>query len=136
MFGRLYSRMSLRTKAISITVGITTSSLALVAATSVIQLRRQINAEQRRAADSMALAVARSSELALAVRDKRELGRLAASFLRDENILFIALYTDKGEILTSAVHDLDAWDQFQNGRVDPTRKRDRRACCRALVHAR
>jgi signal transduction histidine kinase/DNA-binding response OmpR family regulator/HPt (histidine-containing phosphotransfer) domain-containing protein len=113
--------MSLRTKAITMTVGITTMSLALVAATGVLQLRRQINTEQNRAADSMALAIARASELAMAVRDKHELARLCGSFLRDENILFIALYTDKGQLLTSSVRDIEAWEQFQHGRVDRAR---------------
>ena len=121
MFDRILSRLSLRTKAICMTVGITTASLALVAATGVYQLRRQINAEQHRAADSMALGIARASELAMAVRDKRELSRLADSFLRDENILFIALYTDKGELLTTSVRDLDVWEQFQQGRIDQSK---------------
>jgi signal transduction histidine kinase/DNA-binding response OmpR family regulator/HPt (histidine-containing phosphotransfer) domain-containing protein len=120
MLGRIFSRLSLRSKAIGMTVGITTASLALVATTGVIQLRRQIDAEQHRAVDSMALGIARASALAMAVGDKRELSRLASSFLRDENILFIALYSDKGQLLASAVRDFDAWDQFQQGHTDQT----------------
>jgi signal transduction histidine kinase/DNA-binding response OmpR family regulator len=113
--------MSLRTKVVGITVAITTASLALVAVIGVIQIRQQISAEQHRAADSMALGFARASELAIAVRDTRELSRLAGSFLRDENVLFIAAYAGGHQPIASAIRDREAWSNFQQGRIDGNR---------------
>ncbi|HWE04490.1 MAG TPA: response regulator [Tepidisphaeraceae bacterium] len=119
MLRRWYSTLSLRAKAIGITVAITTIALSVVAATCVVQLRRQISDEQRRAADSMAMGFARASELAMAVRDTQELSRLANSFLRDPNVLFIAAYSGaETRPLATAGRDRQAWESFQNGRLD------------------
>ncbi len=97
------------------------SRYALVAATGVVQIRRLIAVEQRRGAESVALGVARASELALAVRDARELTRLANSFLRDDNVLFIAIYADGTEPLATAVRDAAPWDAYRRGNVDRER---------------
>src|SRR6185437_8543732 len=121
MLRNCFSKLSLRTKAVGITVGITTLSLATVAITGVVQIRTQIAAEQHRAADSTALGFARASELAIAVRDTRELSRLARSFLRDENVLFIAAYGIGPNPLATAIRDPQAWQQFSEGHVDQAR---------------
>ena len=48
MLNRWHSRLSLRSKAIGITVAVTTIVLSAVAGTCVVQLRKQIFIEQQR----------------------------------------------------------------------------------------
>jgi signal transduction histidine kinase/CheY-like chemotaxis protein/HPt (histidine-containing phosphotransfer) domain-containing protein len=115
MLKRWYLGLSLRARVTAITVVITTLALAVVAATGIVQIRRQIDDEQRRRADSLALGVARAAELALAVRDTKELNRLAGSFLRDENVLFIALFADDNTQLALASRDAQSWQSFRQG---------------------
>jgi signal transduction histidine kinase/CheY-like chemotaxis protein len=114
-----YSKLSLRVKATAITLAITTLALALVAGVSVFQIRSQIEAEQKRSVDSLALGVARASELAMTVRDIKELARITSSFLRDQDVQFIAAYGDKPQPLAVAVGDQSAWDAYQSGKLDP-----------------
>ena len=95
-------KLTLRTKATVLTVAITSLSLMAVAAVGVWQMRTHIATEQRRAAESVAQGIARASELAVAVHDKRELSRITDSFLRDENILFIATYTGENRLLAKS----------------------------------
>jgi signal transduction histidine kinase/DNA-binding response OmpR family regulator/HPt (histidine-containing phosphotransfer) domain-containing protein len=113
--------LSLRTKATGITVGITTVALAVVALVSILQIRSQIAAEQRRAADSVALGVARSAELPMAVHDTGELTRLASSFLRDAKVLFIVAYGADGKPMAHVVRNATAWELFLKGTIDPNR---------------
>jgi signal transduction histidine kinase/CheY-like chemotaxis protein/HPt (histidine-containing phosphotransfer) domain-containing protein len=104
-------------KITGVTVGITMLSLAAVASIGILQIGREISAEQHRTADSVALSVARASELAITVGDTKELSRLASSFLRDENILFVAVYGSGVKPLASAIRDPQAWEQFSHGGV-------------------
>ena len=116
-----FPTMSLRTRATAITLAITTLSLAVVAAMSLMQIRQQIDEEQHRTADAVALGVSRASELAMTVHDRRELTRLAASFLRDENILFIAVQSERGQTLAKAIRDQAVWAMFVGGVMDTER---------------
>jgi len=116
-----YAGLSLRTKVTGITVAITVLSLTAVASIGIFQIGREIAAEQHRTADSVALGVARASELAMTVRDTRELSRLANSFLRDDNVLFVAMYADGAKPLAMAVRDATSWEQFAHGGVDKNR---------------
>ena len=115
----LYNSLTLRTKATAMMLSITTLSLIAVAVTGVVQVRRQITAEQHRTADTVAQGVGRAAELALVVRDTAELTRLANSFLRDRTILFVAVYGSTDRPLATAVRDRAAWDGYQRGAVDP-----------------
>src|SRR5436190_9903123 len=105
--------LSLRTKVTVITLTLIAATVASVATTSLVQMGRQIAAEQRRGAQSLALGVACASELPLAVRDKRELDRLANAFLRDDNVLFIAIFGDGAQPLATAVRDPGAWETYR-----------------------
>ena len=116
---RLHLRLTLRAKATAITAAITTFALIIVAGSDVIQMRGRIADEQYRSADAMALGFARASELSVAVRDSRELARLSNSFLRDETVLFIAVFADTTKPLASAVRDPVAWEQYRHGKLDP-----------------
>jgi signal transduction histidine kinase/CheY-like chemotaxis protein/HPt (histidine-containing phosphotransfer) domain-containing protein len=118
---RWHSSLSLRVKATVITLAIMSFSLAVVAGAGILQLRYQIDAEQHRSADSVSLGIARASELAMTVRDSRELTRLANSFLRDPDILFIAAYADQPAPLAVAVRDQQAWENYKNNKIDNSR---------------
>ena len=116
-----YAGLSLRTKITGITVLITILSLAAVATIGIFEIGREIGAEQHRTADSVALGVARASELAMTVRDTKELSRLANSFLRDDDVLFVGVYGGGPKPLALAVRDGESWEQFLHGGV----KKDR-----------
>ncbi|MBV8781791.1 MAG: hypothetical protein JO353_10375, partial [Phycisphaerae bacterium] len=113
-----YAGLSLRTKVTGISVAITALSLAAVASIGIWQIGREIAAEQHRTADSVALGVARASELPMTVRDAKELSRLANSFLRDDDVLFVAVYGSGPKPLAMAVSDAKAWNEFTRGAVD------------------
>jgi signal transduction histidine kinase/CheY-like chemotaxis protein/HPt (histidine-containing phosphotransfer) domain-containing protein len=117
-----YAKLSLRTKITLIALAITILSLAGVASIGIIQISREISAEQHRTADSVARAVARASQLAISVGDTRELNRIASAFLRDESVLFVAIYpVAGGKPLAVAVRESLAWQQFETGTVDQRR---------------
>ena len=116
---RTLSKLSIRAKVTGISLAITALALASSATVSILQMRHQIAAEESRSADSVALSVARASELAMNVQDTRELSRLANSFLRNEAIEFIAMYGTKPTPLVVAVRDKQMWNQFQAGTLNP-----------------
>jgi signal transduction histidine kinase/DNA-binding response OmpR family regulator len=114
MLKKSCSRISLRMKATGLSLVITGLSLALVATTGILQIRAQIELSQSRSADAVAMGLARAAELPLTVGDRTELGRLTASFLRDENILFAAAYGKGSEPMGVAIRDPKAWNSFLN----------------------
>jgi signal transduction histidine kinase/CheY-like chemotaxis protein/HPt (histidine-containing phosphotransfer) domain-containing protein len=118
---RWYAKLSLRTKISAIALAITTLSLMVVATAGILQIRGQIAAEEHRSADSVALGFAHAAELAITVGDKQELNRLTSSFTQDQNILFVAAYDAKDNLLASAVRDAQAWDRYQRGALDSER---------------
>jgi signal transduction histidine kinase/CheY-like chemotaxis protein/HPt (histidine-containing phosphotransfer) domain-containing protein len=69
----------------------------------------------------MALGFARAAELAMTVGGKQELGRLTASFMRDQNVVFIAAYGGGETPLASASRDPLAWEQYQHHDIDLSR---------------
>jgi signal transduction histidine kinase/DNA-binding response OmpR family regulator len=103
------------------TLAITTLALTIMAITGIVQIRRQIDVEQHRSADVVAQGIARASERAMASGDKEELSRLARTFQRDENVLFIAIYGGRGQNMAGTVRDQSAWDEFLRGEVDTAR---------------
>src|SRR5438270_75426 len=113
-----YSRLSLRTKATGIALAISMLSLLVVATTGAFQIRGLIVADQHRSADATARGISRASERAMSNGDTKELSRIASTFLRDENTLFIAAYGDGDKLLASAVRDTAAWVAFQAGHLD------------------
>src|SRR5438045_575612 len=84
--------LSLRAKTTAITLSVVLLTASVVATTSLVLMGRQVEAEQLRSARSVALGVSRASEFALAVGDTKELSRVANGFLRDGNVLFVAVY--------------------------------------------
>jgi signal transduction histidine kinase/DNA-binding response OmpR family regulator len=113
--------MSLRAKVTGISLVITGLTLALSATISIVQMRYQIEAEQHRSADSVVLGIARASELPMTVGDARELSRLLNSFLRDPELLFIAAYTSDTKPPVVAIRDLQGWQEYAAGKIDPDR---------------
>ena len=55
----------------------------------------------------------------MTVRDTHELSRLANSFLRDQNVLFIAAYNGaEQQPLVTAIRDNRAWETYRNSHTD------------------
>ena len=119
MTKKTLSRMSLRAKVTGISLATTVLALAFSATVSILQMRHQIQLQESRSADSVALGVARAAELAMNVQDTKELSRLSNSFLRDPDIEFIAAYGINPTPLVVAVRDHRVWDAFQNGTLNP-----------------
>src|ERR1700691_5914498 len=119
MTKKTLSRLSLRAQVTGISLAITVLALAFSATASILQMRHQIQLEESRSADSVALGVARAAELAMNVQDTKELSRLANSFLRNPEIQFIAAYGTKPTPLVVAVRDRQTWDAFQAGTLNP-----------------
>ena len=115
MLQKLSSRLSLRTKVTGISVAITALALAFSATTSIVQMRYQVDTEIHRSAESVALGIARASELAMTVDDNKELSRLANSFLRDPDLQFIAAYGAGSKPRVVAIRDRQAWDNYAAG---------------------
>jgi signal transduction histidine kinase/DNA-binding response OmpR family regulator/HPt (histidine-containing phosphotransfer) domain-containing protein len=116
---RRYLRLTLRAKATAITAAITTFALFVVAGNDVLQIRSRIADEQHRSADAIAQGLARASERPVAMGDAAELSRLCNSFLRDDNVLFIAVLGEGQHPLASAVRDPAAWELFMRGKRAP-----------------
>jgi two-component system, sensor histidine kinase and response regulator len=110
-----YSNLSLRTKVMIVTGAVITLSLSALATVGIFQMHSQLEAEEARRADSVALGVARAAELAITVRDTKELSRLTNSFLRDQSVLFIAVYGEGRAPIATAVRDHTAWEEFLRG---------------------
>jgi signal transduction histidine kinase/DNA-binding response OmpR family regulator/HPt (histidine-containing phosphotransfer) domain-containing protein len=106
---------------IGVSLAITTLALTLAATVSILQMRYQLKAGQGRSANSVALGIARASELAMNVADTAEVSRLANSFLRDPDILFIAAYGKAPQPLVVAVRDQPAWDGYRAGTLNADR---------------
>jgi two-component system sensor histidine kinase/response regulator len=119
---RWHANLSFRTKVAGISAAITILSLAAVATIGILQIGSEVSEEQHRTADSVALGVARASELAMTVRDTKELSRVANTFLHDDNVLFVAVYgRSTTKPLAIAVRDATSWQQFLRGNVDKDR---------------
>ena len=110
-----HSRLSLHIKVSGASLAITASSLAFVAAAGVMQMHRELSLEQHRSVDFVALGFAQAAESAVETADLRVLTRLGQSFLRDENVLFVAAYGQGPAPLELAVRDRAAWESFAKG---------------------
>jgi len=67
------------------------AAIAELAARRMRQMRQVIAADERRTIDAIVDGVAHTSELAMAVGDQKELSRLAKGFLRNDQIVFVAI---------------------------------------------
>lgn len=113
-----WHNLNLRTKAVVVLLAIFIPIFALIGAVFVVQTHRLIAAEQRRAATSMALALARACELPLAVGDHAELQRLTTTFAKDRGTNFIAV-RDRDDVLVASFVAPTAPDPFDTtGVVD------------------
>ena len=122
MFNQWFDKLSLRSKATLVVLTITTAALAVVAGAGIVQMQRQIIAEEQRTADAVAQGIGNAAELALAVRDERELARMANGCLRDPQILFVAIADAKAKILAKAQRDPQAWQSYLDGRAGKGRR--------------
>jgi signal transduction histidine kinase/CheY-like chemotaxis protein/HPt (histidine-containing phosphotransfer) domain-containing protein len=114
-----FTQLTLRAKITGIALWITTISLAVLATSSILQMRYEIAVEERRAADAVSLSFSRSAQLEMTVGDKRGLNQLTAGFAQDPSVMFIAAYDANKTLLSSAAASPAIWKAFLNGTLDP-----------------
>ncbi len=110
---RKLSNLSLRLKATLIVLSIVGVGLAVATTASVYMMQKLFIAEQERTVQSEVNSFANASELALTVRDHKELERLAKSFARDTDVMFVAIRDNRGVSLASSINRKSAWDTYQ-----------------------
>jgi HAMP domain-containing protein len=102
----------IRLKATSVVLLGTVLALVLAASAGTVQMLRVVAGAEQRAVHDIAQGVGTASELALAVHDTQELNRVASAFLRNDQVLFVALYDQSEKLIASSVRDKTAWDRF------------------------
>jgi sensor histidine kinase regulating citrate/malate metabolism len=110
--------LSLRAKAMFMTLGVIVAALAAFAAASTVQVNRLINSAQSHEAEAMAKSLAAACELPLSVLDTNELARLAHRFNDHQNVVFVAISDEKGKQLVFSASDQAAWSAFQRADRD------------------
>jgi signal transduction histidine kinase/DNA-binding response OmpR family regulator len=118
MAKRWTDQLSLRSKSTLVVLAVVATGLLTVALVGVGQMRRLVSAEALRTVNAMAQGLGHAAELALAVHDERELSRLANRFMRDDQILLVAIYGNNGKLITKAVRNPAIWDRYIHGRID------------------
>ena len=106
-------RLSLRVRATLLVSFFLAAGLGVAAMTSIWRMNELVSSGQQRSADSMSRSLANAAELPLAVRDVKELNRLANAYLWDANVLFVAITDVKGDTVAAAVQDKNAYEQFK-----------------------
>ncbi|MGB2823303.1 MAG: response regulator [Phycisphaerae bacterium] len=108
-------RLSLRTKATVVVLLVIFIAVGVAATTATIRMNHLIVAGVENEVAAMTRSLAEACELPLAVKDRKELSRLANGPLWHEPVLFVAIYDSTGKLLASAVRDPAAWDSYQRG---------------------
>ena len=114
MFNFFSKSYSLRTKATLIVVAVVMVSLSLATTINIYQTNKLIEVEQKKSAESIAQGLAQAAELPLIVQDRQELNRLLDGFLWNEQIQFLLIYNNVGEIVAQRILDEHPFDQFIN----------------------
>jgi signal transduction histidine kinase len=113
MIGWYYPRrLSLRTKAVVVTMGLIGLVLLPTTALNIDRMRQRMHVEQERAAGALAGSMARACELSLSVGDQQELQRLATRFGGAEDVVFVAIFEADGQVLAQSVPDAAAWREY------------------------
>lgn len=110
-----FSRLPMRVKVSVLALAVVVGALGLAAGATIVQTNYLIASKQRHTLEVIASSVATSCELPMAVRDVRELNRSAAEALEaDADLLFIAIFDAKRELVSAAVNDQEAWRAYQS----------------------
>src|ERR1043165_1121467 len=112
--------MTLRAKAILLTVVVLTSALSVMAVTSVVQADRFLTSAQRHEAEALAKSMAAACELPLSVLDRTELERLMYRFVAHDHVVFVAVLDERGDVRASATNEDDTWQRFLARENDST----------------
>jgi len=105
---------SLRTKATLIVVSVVMVSLSLATAINIYQTNKLIEVEQKRSAEAIVQGLAQAAELPLIVQDKQELNRLLDGFLWNEQIQFLLIYNNVGEVVAQRILNEHPFAQFSH----------------------
>jgi PAS domain S-box-containing protein len=106
-------KLTLRSKATAAVALVILLALLAVAVCDVIQMRRLAAVQEHQTVEAVAQGLANACELALAVRDERELSRLAERCMRDEQILLIAVYDNNDKLMTKRARTPELWERYR-----------------------
>jgi ammonium transporter, Amt family len=115
MAHRWTDKLSLRSKATIAVALVTITTLITVAGIGVLQMRRLVANQEHETVDAVAQGIGHAAELSLAVRDERELARLSERFMRNDQILMIAVYDDAGKLVTKRTRTPAIWENYLRG---------------------
>ena len=107
-------KLSLRIKATALVFLVVLLAMSISATTNIVHGHRLTASQQERAAESIAFSLARASETAAVRADRVELSRLVNGFLRDQDILFIGIYDDRGQLIAEGARDQVAFDAYKD----------------------
>jgi signal transduction histidine kinase/DNA-binding response OmpR family regulator/HPt (histidine-containing phosphotransfer) domain-containing protein/HAMP domain-containing protein len=115
-----FSGLSLRVKAMIVVLFVIAIASGVGGWRTTSLISRLILRGEQDKVSAMAQSLARAVELPLAVQDEAELSRLTKGFLRDEDVLFAAIYDNRNHLLAKAVRNEGAFLDYQsNGKVNP-----------------
>jgi signal transduction histidine kinase/DNA-binding response OmpR family regulator len=97
--------MSLRAKATAMTMAVLITALSVMALSSIFQADRILLAAHQHEAQAMARSMAAACELPLSVLDKAELDRLVRRFVEHDQLSFVVVLDDHGNVQSSAAVD-------------------------------
>ena len=112
--------MSVRAKAILLTLVVLLLALSAMATTSVVQADRFLTSAQRHEAEALAKSMAAACELPLSVLDRTELDRLMLRFVAHDHVVFVAVLDESGDVRASATNEQGTWRRFLDREVDDT----------------
>ncbi|KKM85907.1 hypothetical protein LCGC14_1284320, partial [marine sediment metagenome] len=110
------NRISLRVKAVALVLLIITMALGIAASSTAVSINRLVLQGEREEISVIARMLANAVELPLAVKDGKELSRLARGTMWYGHLMFVAIYDDRGELMASGVNDESAWQAYRQGR--------------------
>jgi len=109
---RWFSNLSLWVRATMLGTALLALGLTIAACSSIALMNRSVETEYRHNANAIAIGVAGASELPLAVEDVDSLDHLAQSFLKNSNVIFIAIYDSKDRLCAKATLDEQTWKRY------------------------
>ena len=115
---QVHTGLSLRSRTLLITLCILLVSLSVAWLTGILQSRNQLAIDDRQLADTISLGLSNSAELAQLPEDSQHLKELVDRYGQASNILFAAVCNTKGDAVSVAAPDQEAWARFQSQTLD------------------
>ncbi len=111
-----FPHLSLRTKATALLLAVVMLTSGFSATAIILDTNRHIAADQREAAESIAIGLGHAVELSLAVGDTDEMNRLAKGVLQHGDTSFVAIINAGGKVVASAAKSDALFAKYQTGK--------------------